>query len=180
MKPESNHTATLEQIQALGNETRLRIFHYLTEGECSEAELAERIGVPAKSLYYHIRLLLKVNLIRQTGMRQVAKKPQALYRAVADNITLGSKEMGAEGRAAVAQNVRSVLRIASREVSAAMAEEGSAELCAFTRQRLILTKESIARFRADLDDLTEAYSQPVEGGLVVCFTAAVAPRKSAS
>lgn len=158
------------------------MLHYLTEGERSEAEIAELLGVAPRSLYYHVRILLEVGLIRQVGVRHVAKKPQALYEAIASRILLNSKQAGPESRQAIAQNVKSVLRIASREMEAALSNEEYwlSDWRYMTRQRLCLTEESALAFREALDELVDAYSKPVEGGKTVCFTAVFAPRLTRS
>ncbi|MBC8066496.1 MAG: helix-turn-helix transcriptional regulator [Chlorobia bacterium] len=157
---------------------RLRMFHHFTEGKRSEAEIAQLIGVAPRSLYYHIRILLDVGLIQQVGVRHVAKKPQAIYEATSGRILLDSKQAGAQSRKAIAQNIKSVLRIAAREVEAALSSEeaGASDWGSMTRQRLCLTEESAVAFRVALDALTDAYSKQVEGGKTVCFTAVLAPR----
>jgi len=175
IKKAPEQTASLEQIQALGNETRLRMYHHFTEGPRSEAEIAALLGVAPRSLYYHIRILLDVGLIRQVGVRHIAKKPQAIYEAVASGVLLDSKKAGAEGRAAIAQNAKSILRIASREFEAAIL--GGSDLTLINRQRLYLTAESATAFREALDALLDSYSEPAEGTEPVCFTSVLAPRR---
>ncbi|MBS1716116.1 MAG: helix-turn-helix domain-containing protein [Armatimonadetes bacterium] len=179
MKRKVEILPNLDQIQALGSETRLRLFHFFTEGELSEVEVAEKLGVPPKSLYYHIRILLKAGLIHQTGVRQHAKKPQALYRAVSDSVTLTPNWGDGKQREASIRNYKAILRIAAREIEWAMQDEETAELCSLTRKRLNLTPESARRFDEELAALIEKFSRVDGPGRTVCFTAVSATRPPA-
>ena len=47
------------------------------------ADVAERMGRPAATLYYHFRILEKVGLLVRTGSRPGTKKSEVLYEPVA-------------------------------------------------------------------------------------------------
>ena len=51
-------------------------------------QIAERMGRPASALYYHVRLLEKVGLVKHVGERPGRKRPEALYAPVAPRIAL--------------------------------------------------------------------------------------------
>ncbi|WP_135305130.1 ArsR/SmtB family transcription factor [Haloarcula amylovorans] len=56
--------AYLEMQRAIGNETRFRILHFLTEqGAHSAKELEEELDLPSNTLHYHLDTLVDVGLV---------------------------------------------------------------------------------------------------------------------
>ncbi|MBX0297063.1 ArsR/SmtB family transcription factor [Haloarcula nitratireducens] len=56
--------AYLDMQRAIGNETRFRILHFLTEqGAQSAKELAQELDLPSNTLHYHLDTLVDVGLV---------------------------------------------------------------------------------------------------------------------
>ena len=48
-------------------------------GACTVAEIAELLNRAPDSLYYHLKILLNVELVRETGVRQSGLRPETLF-----------------------------------------------------------------------------------------------------
>ncbi|MEM9084040.1 MAG: helix-turn-helix domain-containing protein [Planctomycetota bacterium] len=69
-----------EQLEAVSSPARRELIDAVQLlGSCSIAEIAEVLGKPADSLYYHVRVLLKVGLLKQVGIRKGSRRDEALY-----------------------------------------------------------------------------------------------------
>jgi len=95
-----------EQIKALGHPLRLRVLELLGETgeELSNRELANRLGVDPGHLHFHVRMLVRADLIRQVAGGRAREKP---YRAIAKAIRVAPELLGT----------------ASTDIHAAMLEE---------------------------------------------------------
>lgn len=110
------------QMRALDSSFRLELVaSFQAKGVMSVAEVAATIGKPAKSTYYQIRELLRVNLIEEVGSRGEGRKREALYDVVADRIRLVQDVLSIEYRENLARMVRSTLRKIERQYEAANA-----------------------------------------------------------
>lgn len=72
----------------LGSPLRLRLFEIIRRaGECSVRELSSRSGLSTTGLYYHLRALEHVDLIRQVGVRKGdARRAPAVFSATCARI----------------------------------------------------------------------------------------------
>jgi DNA-binding Lrp family transcriptional regulator len=90
MSPKRPETLLIErakQFDALRSELRLRILGALQSKEPSSVnDLAEELGREAEPLYYHVNLLHRAGLIRETGIRQVGRREEVLYERASDRI----------------------------------------------------------------------------------------------
>ncbi len=89
-----------EQLKALGHPLRVRTLEMLGgdregEGELTNRELAQRLGVDPGHLHFHVRMLLKAGLIELVDTAKGREKP---YRAVARTFRV-SPELLAAGHA---------------------------------------------------------------------------------
>ena len=108
-----------EQLKALGHPLRLRVLEALgeTEEALSNRELAQRLGVDPGNLHFHVRMLLRAELIKQVPSDKGREKPyrsaaktlkvapelvsagaSSLHLAVMDDLQRAQVEHGAEGR----------------------------------------------------------------------------------
>jgi len=108
-----------EQLKALGHPLRLRVLEMLGEREeaLSNRELAQRLGVDPGHLHFHVRMLLRAELIQQVPTARGREKPYRaaartlkvapelvsagasnLHLAVIDDLQRAQSEHGAEGR----------------------------------------------------------------------------------
>jgi DNA-binding transcriptional ArsR family regulator len=75
-----------EQLKALGHPLRLRVLEMLGAGDeeqLTNRELAQRLGVDPGHLHFHVRMLLKAELIELADGGRGREKP---YRAVARTV----------------------------------------------------------------------------------------------
>lgn len=87
-----------EQLKALGHPLRVRALEMLggdADGQLTNRELAQRLGVDPGHLHFHVRMLLKAGLIELVEHAKGREKP---YRAVARTFRVSS-ELLAAGRA---------------------------------------------------------------------------------
>jgi DNA-binding transcriptional ArsR family regulator len=87
-----------EQLKALGHPLRVRALEMLGgdgDGELTNRELAQRLGVDPGHLHFHVRMLLKAGLIELVTHEKGREKP---YRAVARTFRV-APELLAAGRA---------------------------------------------------------------------------------
>ena len=104
------------QMSALAAPTRQEIVDVMPRlGTVSVAELASALGRPADSLYYHLRVLTRVGLVLSDGTRIVSGRPEALFRAVAPEMSL-AYQFGKPGNAnEVNAIIASMLRLGTRD-----------------------------------------------------------------
>lgn len=113
------------QIRALASTVRQDIVDTLQAlGRASVPELAEHLGRPADSLYYHVRALLKAKLLVQVETRQRGRHVEAVYATPEpDKRLMLSYRPGRPASArALGELVASMLRAAQREFDAAIAD----------------------------------------------------------
>lgn len=68
----------LDMQRAIGNETRFRILHFLTEqGAQSAKELEEGLDLPSNTLHYHLDALVTVGLVE--NRKQKKPDSEGLY-----------------------------------------------------------------------------------------------------
>ncbi len=105
-----------EQMAALAAATRQELVDVLAQmGTVSVAELAAALGRPADALYFHLRALTRVGLVRHVGYRARPGGQEALYRTVAPELRLRYEPRNAGNRKAVTAIVASMLRLAIRD-----------------------------------------------------------------
>lgn len=104
-----------EQLAALSNPVRLRIHACLrVQGRATARELAERLGMDELKLYYHLRLLERLQLI-VASERPGATRPAAAYH-LAGRFKVESLDLDdPANRDAVSRNLESLLRTAAKE-----------------------------------------------------------------
>ncbi len=85
-----------EQLKALGHPLRLRVLEALgeTDEALSNRELAQRLGVDPGHLHFHVRMLLRAELIKQVPSSKGREKP---YRAAARTLKV-APELVSAGR----------------------------------------------------------------------------------
>jgi DNA-binding transcriptional ArsR family regulator len=82
-----------EQLKALGHPLRLRVLEALGEGvPMSNRELAQKLGVDPGHLHFHVRMLLKCELIEQVATGKGREKP---YRSAAKTLKVAPELVSA-------------------------------------------------------------------------------------
>src|SRR5947209_17163354 len=103
-------------MAALAAAARQEIVDVLEQmGTVSVAELADALGRPADALYFHLRALVRVGLVRKAGSRARIGGTEALYRTARPALQLRYEPRDAGNRRAVSRIVASMLRLANRD-----------------------------------------------------------------
>jgi DNA-binding transcriptional ArsR family regulator len=106
----------IPQLAALAAAARQEIVDVLEQmGTVSVSELADALGRPADALYFHLRTLVRVGLVRQAGYRRRPGGKEALYRTARPVLQLRYEPANAGNRRAVSRIVGSMLRLANRD-----------------------------------------------------------------
>jgi DNA-binding transcriptional ArsR family regulator len=112
------------QIEALASPVRQEIVDVVhATGACSAGEIAELLGRAQDGLYYHIRALLKVGLLREAGVRETARRDEILYDVPGRPLRLRYRPGDRRNAAAVTRTIRSMLRLAERNFARALGRD---------------------------------------------------------
>jgi DNA-binding transcriptional ArsR family regulator len=170
------------QMRALAAATRQEIIDVLPEmGTVSVAQLAAVLQRPADSLYYHLRILKRVGLVLSTGGRRAGGRREALFRAVAPDISL-RYELGKKGNAKeVNAIVASMLRLGIRDfghsfhaAKAAAVSGPHRELWAL-RKTGWLSQDQLAAVNECIETLLTAMSRTPRRGRLYGITVVLNP-----
>ena len=105
-----------KQLAALAAAARQEIVDVLEQmGTVSVAELAVALGRPADALYFHLRALTRVGLVRNAGYRTRRGGKEAVYCTVAPELKLKYELDNGANRKGVCAIVASMLRLANRD-----------------------------------------------------------------
>jgi predicted transcriptional regulator len=115
MASESVHYVRGRALRALDSARRLELVEALmSEQPATVEELGRHLGRDPKTLYHHLRPLLKAGLVEEDGQRPTSKRPATVYRLPADRLELDPDEDSAQMRQARLKIARSALRGALR------------------------------------------------------------------
>ena len=172
------------QLRVMASSARTAIIGALAQdGSQSARELAQRLGRPVSGLYHHIDKLEAAGIIRVSGVRASARRPEKIYALIAAKLSSRAAATTKAGRAALAKAGRQVLAAASRSFAAALTSgagvtEGPRRDTAVRRVQVRMSARALARFNADLDALIErAMVDTSRTGRGVEITFAVAPSR---
>lgn len=117
--------STSSQLRALASPARQEILDLLARtGPASAADLGRLLQRPADSLYYHLRTLERVGLVRMARSRVRAGRSEALYRSVHREPALRHDVSPGGNSTAVTAIVASMLRLGVRDFrKASMSDE---------------------------------------------------------
>jgi DNA-binding transcriptional ArsR family regulator len=169
------------QMRALAASTRQEIVDVLPRmGTVSVAELAATLGRPADSLYYHLRILKRVGLVLGAGYRMLNGRREALFRAVAPEMSLryelGKKGNGSEVNAIIS----SMLRLGIRDFSNSF-EAGEAAVSGPNRELWALrttgslSQNQIAEVNRYIAKLMQIALEPGRNGRLYGITVLLTP-----
>ena len=154
------------QIRALASTVRQELIDALQAlGQASVPELAQQLARPADALYYHVRALQRVGLLRQVGSRQQGRHVEAVYSTVAPEqvLKLSYKTGATAENAALKQLVGGMLRVSGRAFSAALGDadcvtEGPHRELWAGRIQGWLTPAALTRANSLLQELGELFA----------------------
>ena len=175
--------STVEQMEALASPVRHQI-HLAMEmlGACSVNELAERMGRVPETLYYHVRRLEKVGILKQVGRRAGGGREEAIYELGAKRVRVDPKQTSPRFLKAMAKGCGSLLRFAQKSFERAL--EARAERRFVPKRSLRieqvavrLSVRNLAELNKRLDSLQEflAVTDEPDGKQMYVITLATAP-----
>ncbi len=147
------------QRAALASPLRMEIIGLFEYGRAlSVRDMADRLGRPVASLYFHVHKLVGAGLLVEGDQRGSGPAAEVLYRAVADRIALLVNPRSPDSVDAVVKSVRALLRQVGREFenacrSASHHATMPAQDAAARRQRVWLTPQDAAEARRMLDSV---------------------------
>ncbi len=111
-----------EQIAVLASGIRQNIVDYAEAlGPCSVADLARALGRAADSLYYHVRILLRAELLVERGTRGEGREAEALVDVAARPLAIRYDDENDNNLDAVRDLSAAMLRLAQRDFSRGLA-----------------------------------------------------------
>ena len=111
-----------DQIAALASPARVEILDVLASlGVSSVAAIAAALGRPADALYYHLRFLVRVGLVRHVGKGRGRRREQALYKTVAPRLSVAYDPEDPANTAAMTRTAAGLLRLGVRDFRVAFA-----------------------------------------------------------
>jgi len=163
--PDTLVISELPALRAISDPLRMRILEELCPRERSVGELAAIVGSTRHRLYYHVRMLEKLGLIRETSQRTVSGAVERLYRASARTFVVSAEI----SPALLAGSIASVFGQTLREVEAAVGRqlgEEKREDPQVTVLRAIAPldpdrhREFVRRFKALVQEMEQDPDQP--------------------
>lgn len=114
--PKTHWIRDPEQIAAMSSPLRQAILDRMEAlGPCSVAELARSLDRPADALYYHLRKLLEVGLLVETGTRPTSRQDETIYDFPHRHWHIAYDLDDPDNVAAVRKATAALLRQASRD-----------------------------------------------------------------
>ena len=150
-----------DQIRVLASPVRQEIVDTLSvSGACTVATLAHELGVPADSLYYHLRKLTRSGLVVEDTSRNEAR-----YRLPSGPVAFRYILSDPENVEAVGDAIASMLRMTSRDFRSALQDEnavveGDGRTLWASRLRAWLSDEDVTEINALLHQLYVICSRP--------------------
>lgn len=141
----------------------------MAEGPTSVASLGRSTGHPVKSLYYPLRKLMAVGLVRSAGVLSEGRRPEQLFDAAADNVELQDGMREQANKALVG-----TMSVALREVVRATATSIDV-VCHRNVVRLSPSdREELLRMLGAVSDFVRERADPAEPAF--SLTMALVPR----
>jgi len=106
-----------EAFQILADETRRKILYLLRVKDMSVNQLAEELGLTSQTVYHHIRILLKANMVEVTKEERIGHLIESHYRATAEDFLLSIGKIKAKSvrdKAMVKEQIAAVFKAYSK------------------------------------------------------------------
>ena len=179
---------TGEQKKAVASPIRMELLGlFIHRKPLSVAEMAERMGRPATGVHYHVRVLEKAGLLRRVGQQRSGRRPEALYKPVADVFKMEQQRDAAPDDAV--KTLSAAFRMAERDMRAAMSDPGTKSSGPYRnifggRIHCRLSRKDLAELNRLLRQLEKMFStvhkthEPSEDDSFVSFTVALMPLRN--
>ena len=169
------------QLAALAAASRQEIVDVLEQmGTVSVAELAAALDRPADALYFHLRALTRVGLVRKAGARARPGGEEALYCTIKPELHLHYEPRNAANRQAISTIVASMLRLADRDFRRSF-DQGQVVVSGAYRElwawRKVgrLSRAQLAEVNHRVQDLAQVVSAPLGSGRLYAVTVILTP-----
>jgi len=163
---------SLEQVRALADELRVRIFSMLAQEPMTVTQLGKALDTAPAKIHYHVRELERVKLVRQVFTREKSGILEKYYRAVAKDISVPRSLVTSAPRdelvAAASELAQSAVSGYMRALGRAMPlpdEEFQGYPFSLSNATLWLTRDELDQLAAELQALLAKYEtrRGVEG-----------------
>lgn len=156
---------SLEQVRALADELRVRIFSLLAQEPLTVTQVGKALDIAPAKIHYHVRELERVGLVRQVFTREKSGILEKYYRAVAKDISVSRSlvtsaprdELVAAANAFAQSAVSGYLRALGRLVQLPD-EEFQQHPFSISNATLWLTRDELDQLGAELQTLFEKYA----------------------
>ena len=174
----SPRVLTERQRKAFVSPLRIELIEcLLRSGPSSVAELGEMLGRAPDSLYYHVRLLLKAEILRESSSRPLGVHGEAIYEAVASSFLTHCDPESPESVDTERASLGALLRLTERTYSRALERKtlrthGKRRELDALRIRVNLDAEARAELNKRVDELFEFLrdASSATGGRATCVT----------
>ena len=126
----SNHhfIESLQQIKAVCSPIRQEIMDtVIVKGKCSITEIADDLGRPADGLYYHMKALIKEQLLIAVGENKNNPRQETLYSLTKEGSLIEVKynQTDAQKVQAINKMVKSMLKISMKDFENGLTHTGA-------------------------------------------------------
>jgi len=169
---------SLKQINAICSPVRQEIMDaVIAKGECSITDIAVELGRPADGLYYHIRALMKEQLLIAVGENTNNPRQETLYSLSkkASLIEVKYTQTDAEKIKAINKMVKSMLKITQQDFENGLINkdavfEGHYRNLWAGRVKSRLNKRQIKKTNKLLNDLMTVFKQESDSSSEILYT----------
>jgi DNA-binding transcriptional ArsR family regulator len=180
---------SLEQVRALADELRVRIFSMLAQEPMTVTQVGKALDTAPAKIHYHVRELERVKLVRQVFTREKSGILEKYYRAVAKDISVPRSLVTSAPRDELlnaanefAQSAVSGYLRALGRLMPLPDEDFARYPFSVSNATLWLTKESLDELAAELQGILEKYEtrRGVEGEQEATFFTLLYPAQLAA
>jgi DNA-binding transcriptional ArsR family regulator len=180
---------SLEQVRALADELRVRIFSLLAQEPMTVTQVGKALDVAPAKIHYHVRELERVKLVRQVFTREKSGILEKYYRAVARDLSVPRSLVTSAPRdellAAANEFAQSAVSGYIRALERLMPlpdEEFQRYPFSISNATLWLSRDDLDQFAAELTALVEKYEthRGVEGEQETTFFTMLYPAQLAA
>jgi DNA-binding transcriptional ArsR family regulator len=154
------HIDNRSKLRAISSPLRRLFVDALsTLGQASVREVAEVVGKPAATLYYHLRALEEAGFVREVGERPTGKRPEKVY-ALVSNQFISEGGHDAAYRSELGRHIHDNLRALERSLLSYIEDprfgsDGVAPRLQFRVSRIHIGDQELAELAARLKELTQ-------------------------
>lgn len=177
----TSHVLTQEQLEALAQPIRSEIYRRVRAlGRATARELAGELGRSPEGLHYHLKLLERADLIREAERRPAPRKPESVYEAVHESVSLpGPTSAEGDRRLAVkmvVNGLRDDVRGFEAAAEAGQSDEAMRRQMHVLRTQVRLTPKDLSTFLDILESAGRfAAEHRSEDGLRCSWSSVVYP-----